>query len=465
MLVSSILFFCNSMLYSQTKLASLFKDHMVLQQNSNAVVWGWDKPNTRINISAGWGGQYSTMSDDKGKWKFLIKTEKAGGPYELQIKGSETIIISDVLLGEVWLCSGQSNMEMPLKGFAGQPIIGSNDFVLDSKNHNIRLFNVNRSISSVPLETCEGSWNESTPNNVLNFSAVAYLYGKILQENLGVPIGIICSSVGGTRAEAWTDKETLTDKKFGFDIKMDTSTRVGDKNGPARLYNGMIHPLIPFTIKGAIWYQGEANIRTTDQYATLFPAMINSWREQWNIGDFPFYYVQIAPFKYGSDVNSAYLREVQLKSMETVPNSGMAVTLDIGDEFCIHPAEKFKVAKRLSYWALAKTYGYKGLQFSGPVYKSMEIENNKITLNFDYAPNGVINFNKPLNHFTIAGKDKVFYPAKAEITRGKLTVYSKLVPNPVAVRYCWDNYVEGTLYNLAGLPASSFRTDNWIFSK
>ncbi|UGU15944.1 sialate O-acetylesterase [Sinomicrobium kalidii] len=446
---------------AQTKIASLFSDHMVLQQNAEVAVWGTDRPNTRIKARTGWGEKSTAVTDESGKWKLSVKTGKAGGPYTLEIKGSEKIVLEDVLLGEVWLCSGQSNMEMPVKGFKGQPVYGSNDLVMNASSPQLRLFHVKRNMSRQPLDTCQGAWQRSSPGTVLNFSAVAYMYGKLLQQQIKVPVGIICSSFGGTRVEAWTSKETLS--ATGLDVEANRKKNMPeiDKNTSSVLYNGMIRPLIPYGIKGVIWYQGESNRGNHEQYKTLFSAMIDSWRSAWNSGEFPFYFAQIAPFEYKPEVNSAFLREAQLHTMLNTPNTGMAVTLDIGERSCIHPAKKTEVAKRLVYWALAKTYGYEGIQYSGPVYKSMEVIENEVRLDFDHAPNGVSGFGRELRHFTIAGSDKVFYPAKAEIRRGKLFVSSDNVANPVAVRYGWENYVEGCLFNLAELPASSFRTDHW----
>ncbi|WP_461533162.1 sialate O-acetylesterase [Sinomicrobium sp.] len=445
--------------FAQTKLGALFSDHMVLQRETEVSIWGTDNPDTKISISTEWGEKASAVTDADGKWKLTVKTTDAGDPYTIEIKGSEKIVLSDVLLGEVWLCSGQSNMQMPMKGFNGQPINNSNDIVLNSTNPQLRLFHVKRDMSDNPKENYEGSWKQATPEAVFNFSAVAYMYGSMLQEKLGVPVGIINSSVGGTRVEAWTRNEVLTDPKLGVKVKMGKSEM--DKNNASVLYNAMIHPLIPYGIKGVLWYQGESNRGNHEEYKTLFPAMINSWREEWGLGDFPFYYVQIAPYGYKGKINSAYLREAQLHSLQHTTNTGMAVTMDIGSKGSIHPPEKREVAKRLLYLALAKTYGYKGILYNGPVYKAMEVKDNKVHLSFDYAPNGLFNFGKPLSDFTIAGKDRKFHPAEAKITRGKLVVWSKEVPEPVAVRYGWSNYLVGSLFNLAGLPASSFRTDNW----
>ncbi|MBD1424189.1 sialate O-acetylesterase [Sphingobacterium arenae] len=446
-------------LRAQTKLNSLFGDHMVLQQHADVAIWGTDKPHTAIKIEASWGEQASVTTNADGTWKTTIKTIAGGGPYTLQVQGSRSISLKDVLLGEVWLCSGQSNMEMPLAGFAGQPVIGANELILNSENENLRLFHVKRNSSAIPLDTCTGIWKNADPGNVAKFSAVAYMYGKILQEKLKIPVGIICSSVGGTRVEAWTNKETLTSNGFDYaSIKEPANITV---NSPSALFNAMIHPLIPYGIKGAIWYQGESNRNKAELYQTYFQAMISSWRKEWRQGDFPFYFVQIAPFNYGNGVNAAFLREAQLKTWQNTPNTGMAVTMDIGEENCIHPAHKQEVSQRLAYWALADTYGYKGIQYSGPIYKSMDVVGNKAKIHFDYAPGGVCSFNKELKHFEIAGEDQVFHPAVANIQKGSLTVYSEVVSKPVAVRYAWKSYADGSLFNVFGLPASSFRTDNW----
>lgn len=446
--------------FAQTKVASVFNHHMVLQQNTQVAIWGIDKPNTKITVSANWNEKQTTISDKNGHWKLHINTIKAGGPYTLKVSGSSNVTLTDVLLGEVWLCSGQSNMEMPINGFPGQPVIGSNEIILNSDYPQMRLFTVKKNMSNNPLDSCTGIWQPANPETAGNFSAVAYLYGKILQAKLKVPVGIICSSFGGTRVEAWTKKDVLEQINFEYKKNQNPTEKI-DKNDPSVLFNAMIHPLVPFTIKGAIWYQGESNISNASQYEERFSAMINSWRKDWQIGDFPFYFIQIAPFEYGNQVNAAYLREAQLKTMQHTANTGMATTSDIGEKNCIHPAQKKQVAERLAYWALSKTYGFKGFLYSGPVYKSITVRGNKVDVEFDHAPNGLTSFGKSLNQFTIAGADQKFYPAKAEIIKGKLTVYSENVSAPVAVRYGWENYTEGTLFNLGGLPASSFRTDNW----
>lgn len=458
-LVSLLILSSTGLGIAQTKLASLFTDHMVMQRNSEVKIWGLDKPNTVIKVSTNWNVNSTTTTNKDGKWETTISTKEAGGPYTVTVSGTETKVIKDVLIGEVWVCSGQSNMEMPLTGFSGQPVYDSNDIIANSQNSQLRLFKVKKDKSANPESFFEGSWEPSSPQSVAEFSAVGYMYGAILQKKLNIPVGIINSSVGGTRVEAWTKNEVL--KEQGFDFVKESKRKVLDKNSASALYNAMIHPLIPYTIKGVIWYQGESNRGNASNYTSSFSAMIKSWRNDWKLGDFPFYFVQIAPFKYDPEVNAAYLREAQLETSLNVVNTGMVVTMDIGDENCIHPPQKSEVAKRLSYWALAKTYGFDGFDYASPIFKSMKVDANKVQLNFDHAKKGISNFGKEMNSFTIAGADKIFYPAKAELTKGVLVVYSDKVSKPVAVRYAWENYAEGSIFNLAGLPASPFRTDKW----
>lgn len=457
---SAIFIFLNLDVNAQTRLASIFGNHMVLQQNNKVSIWGFDKPNTKISVSTSWGSKSQVKSDDNGKWQTTLTTIKAGGPYEIKVIGTSTVNLTDVLLGEVWLCSGQSNMEMPVKGFKSQPVENSNQLILKSNNSQIRLFNVNRKISTSPLDTCSGEWLYANPANTPNFSAVAYVFGKVLQENLNVPIGLVTSDWGGTVAQAWMDSQTL---KNGFnEVKLPED---GDKNinqnTPSALFNGMINPLIPFTFKGVIWYQGEGNRNNPLQYQKLFPALINSWRIKFSQPNMPFYFVQIAPFTYNNQGNSAGLREAQLKTMQNVKNTGMVSTLDIGSPDFIHPSKKIEVGERLALWALANNYDVKGISYSGPVYKSIKIENSKAIISFDYANMGLSSFGQELADFEIAGEDKIFYPAKAVIKNDILEVSSEDVKNPVAVRYGWKNYLKGTLFNTSGLPASSFRTDDW----
>ncbi|WP_139957432.1 sialate O-acetylesterase [Flavicella sediminum] len=458
-LIFSFCLFFSSVLMAQTKLVSLFNDHMVLQQNTNVSIWGTDKPKTKISIHTTWGETISVSTNKNGNWKATLKTTTAGGPYEVKVTGTSEVILKDVLLGEVWLCSGQSNMEISLKGNPGQPIDGSNHAIATSKNNQLRVFKVAKAMDLTKQEDCEGNWVLSSPNTAAAFSATAYFYGKMLQEQLGVPVGLIISSYGATPAEAWTPMKTIEAEGFNDLIKVAKETKKINRRTPSVLYNAMIHPLIPYTIKGAIWYQGEGNHKQAKAYQKLFSAMIKTWRSEWKLGEFPFYFVQLASLGWPGQ-KWIDLQQAQLKTMLSVPNTGMVVTNDIGSIDCIHPPKKKQVGERLAYWALANDYGFSGVEFSGPVYKSKQIKGAKIYLNFEYAPNGLTSLDKEFTDFEIAGADNQYYEANVKLTKkGSLYVWSDKVKQPKNVRYGWKSYIEGSLYNTAGLPASSFTTE------
>lgn len=446
---------------AQTTLSSLFKDHMVLQQQEKVNIWGTDKANTKIKVIASWGQEESITTNKNGTWKLKIKTPKAGGPYTVTIKGSKKVILKDVMIGEVWLCSGQSNMSMPMAGYNNQPINHSQETILNSTNNNIRVFTVKKNNSLSPINNLEGDWKKTTIKNTGHFSATAYFFAKKLESILKVPVGIIVTSWGGSSAEAWTDKETLQQFKT---IEIPKKVRKYIQGTPTVLYNAMIHPILGYHIKGSIWYQGEANVKRPKNYNALMNAMVTSWRKKWDIGDFSFYTTQVAPYNYKKEYNAAYLREAQLQTSQTLKNSGMAVTLDIGDCAYIHPREKKTIGNRLAYWALTKDYNIDGIEFSGPIYQSMKsIDDRKIELTFGGTEYGISSFGKTLTGFEIAGEDKIFYPANASITRKKntLIVSSNKVEKPIAVRYNFTSCPTASLFSSMGLPASSFRTDNW----
>lgn len=460
--VSLSLFLLTNLSFAQTRLPALFNDNMVLQQNEMVAVWGMDNPRTSITVSGSWGKMAKVITDDSGHWKLKLQTPAAGGPYTVSVSGSKKLSFQNVLIGEVWFCSGQSNMEMPVKGYASQPVIGSNEAILHSTNDQIRFLNTPRSASIVPLYDVKGEWKAAAPGTTGNFSATAYYFARKLQAVLGVPVGIIQSAWGASTIESWMDKQTLA----AFPNKT-LPEKVPDSfpnRTPTILYNSMLHPYIGFTMKGVLWYQGESNRENAHEYLSLFTSLINSWREQWQQGDFPFYFVQIAPFEPGK-VNAAFLREAQLKTMQSVKNTGMAVTMDIGEQTVIHPSQKETVGNRLAYWALVKDYQLQGVAYSGPVYRSMQnTANGRIIVTFDHTEQGLVSFGKPLTDFEIAGEDRIFYPAEAVFTKDKsnsITVWSEKVKNPVSVRYAFKNWAQGSLFNAQGLPASSFRTDSW----
>jgi len=324
------------------------------------------------------------------------------------------------------------------------------------------LFSITENGFPTPLDTVSKykKWDSANSGSVKEFSAIAFFYGKRLQEILDVPVGLIMTSWGGTRIQPWMSAEGITPYLDVNKVKKDTTEHF--KRIPSAIYNAMINPITSYTIKGALWYQGETNRDEPKVYQQLFPEMVKDWRKQWNIGDFPFYYVQIAPNKYIDKSNSQYLREVQLKALDLIPNSGMAVLSDIGSDATIHPPRKKEAAERLLFNALNKTYGMKEVDCAGPVYKSMIEKDCALILSFDNAETGIFSPETELSNFEIAGEDKVFYPAKAEIIAHKqLKVSSVEVKVPVAVRYGWCNWFVGKLYDNNMLPASSFRTDNW----
>ena len=396
-------------------------------------------------------------------------TPAAGGPYSISISDGEPLTIKNILIGEVWLCSGQSNMEMPMKGFKDQPINGSNDAIFNSNNEQVRIYTIPRAVERQSKDTSKSSiWKTANPENISNFSATAYYFGRLLQQQLKVPVALINVSYGGSPAEAFMSAESLkTFPEIAIPVVNGTE-KLNNKNATT-LYNGMIHPVIGYTIKGCIWYQGESNYDRPDQYEKLFGAMVQLWRKEWGQGNFPFYFAQIAPFAYSSlpanarseKLNSAYLRDAQRKALAAIPASGMVVLMDAGEEKSIHPANKEIVGKRFAYLALGDTYQYKGFAFQSPVFDSLLVSGNVATLKFKNSPNGLTSFGRPITQFEIAGADKNFYPAQAVIVRGNVQLSSAQVAVPVAVRYAFKDFINGELFSTEGFPVSSFRTDDW----
>ena len=646
---------------SDLKLPSLIGDNMLLQQKTNAKIWGKANPGCKINVSASWNASGQSIAGKDGKWSVALATPAAGGPFTISISGSDTtVMVKNVLVGEIWFCSGQSNMEMPLAGWPPKDtIMHSFNTIASASIPEIRLFIVQRKISGEPLDECTGKWEVSTPSTVLPFSATAYFFGKKLYDDLHVPVGLIESAWGGTPSESWTSSESLenagefipeikaitksiplqagyqkwlntlkkielkpagddqwkdlsfddenlqstefndskwplmilptlfekiigefdgavwfrkmvdlpqnmegkdlilslgpiddmdrtyfngkligstensgfwqaernyvipaslaksgsdliavrvldtqggggiygTPEKMKLSLKSDPNIFVplkgewkyqpvaeltGDKfyiydiskydlqaqnrpvnlgpGTPSVLFNGMVSPVLPYLIKGAIWYQGETNVGRAAQYSKIFPAMIQDWRTSWGIKDFPFYFVQIAPYVYAGidSTESAYLREAQESALK-LAKTGMAVTLDIATVMNIHPPFKKEVGERLAVLALNNDYGIKN-QCTGPIYKSMQVEAGKIILQFENAEDGLIEKNNKISEFEIAGKDGKYVKANIKIEKNAVLVFSPSIREPVSVRYCWRNGAEASLFNKAGLPAWQFRT-------
>jgi len=452
---------------------ALFGDGMALQQGVKCPVWGTADPGEEVSAGIGTGEANAVASppvkaDKDGRWMLQMATVQPGGPYTLTLHGKNTVTIKDVYVGEVWVASGQSNMEMALKDCAGGP-----EEIAKSKNPKIRLFKVSNRISAEPTTELTGKWVECGPDTVANFSGVAYYFGRDLQKARNVPVGLIESNWGGTVAEAWTPKANLEanpdlKKLIPAEIKIDKQHP--NPNQGTALFNGMINPLLPFAIKGVIWYQGESNAGSLDQayqYRTLFPTMIQGWREQWNNPDMPFLFVQLAPYNHNPkelvDTPWAELREAQLLTSEKVKNTGMAVITDVGDENNIHPKRKEAVGGRLALAALAIGYGEK-IVYSGPIYEGVKIDGNKAVLSFRSLGQGLEAKDGPLTGFTMAGEDKKFHEAKAEIKGDTVVVTCDAVDKPAAVRFGWTNTPVVNLFNKDGLPASPFRTDDFALS-
>ncbi|MEZ4847598.1 MAG: sialate O-acetylesterase [Bacteroidia bacterium] len=443
---------------SQAKitLPSIFADHMVLQQNAEVPIWGWASPSEEVRVKASWTGEViTTKADNNANWKLTLKTPKAGGPHTITFIGSNTIVLQDILIGEVWLCSGQSNMEWSVNS----QIENGEAEALAANHPNIRFFSTMKSAAKYPQDDCHGSWEVCTPASMRAFSAIGYFFGRELSEKLDVPIGLINSSWGGTNIETWIPEELIMENETFAEGASRFTQVPWCPIEPGVTYNTMIAPITPFPIAGTIWYQGESNTKNPFMYDELLPLMVQTWREEWSI-DFPFYYVQIAPYKYGRPYEGALVRESQMKSMN-MHKSGMVVISDIGNVEDIHPRNKLDVGKRLANWALAKDYGFKDIVYSGPIYREMKKEGKKIRLFFDYAEGGLVCKGEKLTHFQIAGEDKVFKDAEAEIDGNTILVSSKHVKEPVAVRFGFGNTDTPNLFNGAGLPASSFRTDEW----
>lgn len=436
---------------------ALFSDNAVLQQGITVPVWGTADDGEQVTVTFG-KQKVSTVAKD-GKWMVCLKPLKAGGPFTMTISGENTIELQNILVGEVWVASGQSNMQWTVKNS-----LNSEQNIAGSKDPMIRLFTVPRKTALTPQSTVEASWVECGPETVPDFSAVAYFFGRDLRKAMNVPIGLINTSWGGTRVQAWTAIRHL---EYTLEHRKATLSNVDYMNSPNRmavLYNGMVAPLIPYAIKGAIWYQGESNAGEAYAYRSLFPAMIQNWREDWRQGDFPFLFVQLAPWQPKPEQPApgtwAELREAQLLTTKALPNTGMAVITDYGDAQDIHPKQKEPVGARLALLARGIAYGQR-IVAQGPVYKSMSVRGDSIVLSFDSVGSGLEAKGGPLKGFTIAGEDRSFVDAQAEIVGKTIVVRSPQVPKPVAVRFGWLNCPEVNLFNKEGLPATPFRTDDW----
>lgn len=469
-------------------LPNVFSSSMVLQRDHANAVWGKASPGESVTVTID-SQKHSTAADESGLWRVTLDPMTVGDPKELVITGKNEVRLTDVLIGEVWICSGQSNMQWS--------VAGSTNFALEraAANHpTIRMINFPQVGKQEPVWTHDNrQWMVCSPQTVGGFSAVGYFFARQLSETLDVPIGMINNAWGGSACEAWINRETLAaDEQFAplierwlsnekrfeeLSAKTDRNesedklfkqlgNQMRGNSRPGNIYNGVLKSHLGYGIKGAIWYQGESNAGRAFQYRELFPLMIDSWRKEWGQGDFPFYWVQLADFMGESvepmDSAWAELREAQTMTMSKLPNTGQAVIIDIGEGKDIHPRNKVDVGMRLARWALANEYSLP-IPFRSPQYKAMEVTDNKAVLQFDYVDGGWRQFDvKELRGFTIAGDDKKFVNATATLTKdGRVEVSAESVEKPVSVRYGWANNPIVNLYDKSDLPLTPFRTDDW----
>lgn len=446
---------------AQVTMPSVFSDHMVLQQKSEVPVWGWSGPNQEIKVVGSWaaGDTVSTRSNDMGQWSLKLKTSEAGGPYTMSVIGWNKVDFSDVMLGEVWLCSGQSNMGWtPNSGIQNR-----DEEVAAATDADIRILNIPLRADNYPQNDFKGiEWNTCSPEIMANTSAVAYFFAKRLREAKGIPVGLIVSAWGGTPAETWIPKDSVESNPVLRNNKMDERHPYRPID-PGVTYNQMICPVIPYAVAGTIWYQGESNCNFAETYGFLMKTLIESWRTDFG-KDMPFYFVQIAPHRYNNTKNGpAMLREQQEFVSKLVPNTGMVVVSDLVDDVNnIHPINKQDVGKRLANMALAETYGEPIGGYQSPTYKGMEIKGGKVMVSFYNTGGGIVCRDKKVEGLLIAGEDGEWVPAEGKVKGDILVVSSDKVRKPVNVRYCFDEATCGNLFGNSGLPVAPFRTDRKV---
>lgn len=525
-LITAIIFAVTWQSFSTTRLGSPFQDHMVLQRDKNVNIWGWDDPGTDVSVKLN-GYSVSAKADETGKWSAVLPKMKHGGPYVMEVSGSGTVKLNDIYIGKVWLCSGQSNMVMTVakedRYWCG--VYDEEKEVANAKYPQIRMYTVEFATSDTPVDTCRGIWEVVSPETVGHLSAAAYFFARDIYNKYKIPVGLIVSSFGASTIETWTSEDalknnermlplldkyydackdydighaygrykTLLDKWEAENGVTDSERNVSDnsrsqdvnasaprtrkpspprnphtdQHSPFVCWNAMINPLIPYTIRGALWYQGESNGGTAKIYREQMEVLIKDWRYRWEQGYFPFYYVQLAnrdnpedvPAKGGQD---ALVREAQLQTL-SIRNTGMVVAIDNANPenpSDVHPKNKQKIGRRLALIARNKVYGESKLVYSGPVYNSMEIDGNRIILNFDHAGSGLKFTDGRGEGFAIAGRDGNFVWADAEIKGNTVVVWSNQIDNPTIVNYGFGRNPKTSLYNKEGLPASPFRTND-----
>ena len=456
--------------YGKVQLPKILSGNMVLQQNTAVKLWGKAKPDARVTIRVSWDKRkHVTEADGEGRWLIKVQTPEASyTPQHFEVSdGDGTVRADNILIGEVWLCSGQSNMEMPLGGFLDSSTEEGNEAIAEAGlKQGIRVLTIKRNGAHVPVDTCAYEWKLCNTENAPEFSAVGYFFAERLNRILNVPIGIICASWGGSRIEGWLPREIVQNYK---DIDLSraelSNKRHWHAGVPTIMYNGMLSPLMNYTIKGFLWYQGEANVKNHIHYADRMKTLVERWRKDWGLGELPFYMAEIAPYEYGGEQDyGAYLREAQYKAVSELTNCGIVCTNDLvypQERRQIHPRRKRAVGDRFAYLALHNDYGYKNIDCISPTYKSMEVKDSTIVVYF----NNLKGFSTQLDYegFEICGEDRVFHPAKAKTSYRTMsvTVCSEQVKHPVAVRYCFRDFQIGTLKTNRLLPFAPFRTDDF----
>lgn len=463
---------------AKIELPQILSDHMVLQREAEANLWGKAAPSSKVTVKASWSEEeYSVKSDRNGAWKLAVKTPEGGyTPYSITVADKDgSVTLNDVLVGVVWLCGGQSNMEMPLGGFWACPVEGALEEIALSGQYRdrIREVKIPKTGALSPQETVEGSWEVGSPETASRFTAVGWHFAKMLNAVLDVPVGLLACNWGGTAVESWLPEEIVRT----YPENTLPLGQYAPKRNPGGwyhhtcsyiMYNGMLYPVRNYTIDGFIWYQGETNAGFHNFYAERLARMVGVWRDLWGQGELPFYEVELAPYVYGGDgTTGARIREAQRKAVDLIPNSGIVCTNDLAYPYeydQIHPCKKTEVGQRLAYLALNKAYGKSYMPCEGPVYKSMEIKDDgSVVVSFDNDYNGLSPWHGIVG-FELAGEDKVFYPAEAEVSGyglKKVTVRSDKVSAPVAVRYCFRDFQVGNLTGDRGLPVVPFRSDDW----
>lgn len=474
-LLAVIIFFAGlvSAADAKVELAPIFADNMVLQRESDAAIWGKADPGARIVITATWSKDKTIVhADDQGRWRASVATPSAGGPYEMTFNDGEKVTLKNILIGEVWICAGQSNMEMTMSGFMGQPVEGAADLIINARpSVPIRSCNLSRIKSLELQEECEARWDEHTSEGVAQASATAYFFAKRIHEAMGIPVGIINASWGGSPIEAWMNPELLR-KEFADEFSfahLDNGTWPQEYawKAPGVLYNGMLHSIVSYTARGFLWYQGCDNISRHEQYKRLQPAFVRMLRQEWGNEKMPFYFTQIAPYGYFNPdaPDAGYMMWAQAQTLEMIPLSGMAASHDTGEINCIHPADKKSVGDRLAYLALVNDYGFMGIDAQTPLPVEYKFEEGQVVVTFEAGEFGLNPLSKDVDGFELAGEDGVFYPAKAIVMwnnpRQVLVYKCPQVQKPVAVRYGMKNWSEATLFNSSGIPISPFRSDNY----